>query len=532
MEAHFFRRLCVELAVHLTGARIEKFFEPAPDTTTIVIHRTGRKQNLLFQAGRRFPLLFLSDKRPVNPDNPSAKSMWLRKYAAGKRLGTPVVDWCNRRIAFPLTTTPVTWLVLDLCNGLFITKEEPDWAGFEPAWCEPKDLPQVLASSDVWSKYPQLTPPLRKALSALIHDDPMDAQALFVDLEYGYGTVETQDDLDELGEVYLYTKDGKPTEAYVWPLPEAIRGKREEKSVATAIEAATVIGEIRLFAELAQAEASITAKPVVAALKRTKKTLARLNQEEERIERMIAGQQHAILLQASLWQIDADRKLPSITLTVPEGIEGLVAGEECTIPLDPRKSIRENMAHLFKQATRGKRGIDMLAERRQVLEMQYARLQRGEGEVPKLQAEKKLKGGALKRQQKQQAKDKFIQRFRSSDGFLMLRGRNAQGNHEILNRVSSYDLWFHAEDGPSAHLVLHLDYPDQQIPEHTLNEAAILVGVKSWQRENEQASIMFARVKNVRKIKGAAAGKVRAEAEGSLLVKLNPELEETLKSNM
>ncbi|SIO30182.1 NFACT RNA binding domain-containing protein [Halodesulfovibrio marinisediminis] len=532
MEAHFFRRLCVELAVQLRGARIEKFFEPAPDTTTIVIHRAGRKQNLLLQAGRRFPLLFLSDKRPVNPDNPSAKSMWLRKHAAGKRLGIPVVDWCNRRIAFPLTTTPVKWLVLDLCNGVFITKDEPEWAGYEPAWCEPQDLPQVLASSEVWSKYPQLTPPLRKALSALIHDDPMDAQALLVDLEYGYGTVVTQDDLEELGEVYLYTKDGKPTEAYVWTLPESIFGKREEQAVPSAIEAATAVGEMRLFAELAQAEASTAAKPVVAALKRTKKTLARLNQEKDRLERMIAGQQHAKLLQACLWQIDADQKLPFITLTVPDGIEGLVAGEECTITLDPRKTIRENMTHLFKQATRGKRGMDMLAERRQVLELQYARLQRGEGEVPKLQTEQKLAGGALKRQQKREAKDKFIQRFRSSDGFLMLRGRNAQGNHEILNRVSSYDLWFHAEDGPSAHLVLHLDYPDQQIPERTLQEAAILVGVKSWQREDEQARVMFARVKNVRKIKGAAAGKVRAEAEGSLLVKLNPELEETLKSGI
>ncbi|MCT4625896.1 NFACT RNA binding domain-containing protein [Halodesulfovibrio sp.] len=532
MEAHFFRRLCVELAVHLTGARIEKFFEPAPDTTTIVIHRTGRKQNLLLQAGRRFPLLFLSDKRPVNPDNPSAKSMWLRKYAAGKRLGAPVVDWSNRRLAFPLTTTPTTWLVLDLCNGVSIAKEKPEWGGYEPEWCEPEDLPQVLASSDVWSKYPQLTPPLRKTLAALLHDDPMDAQALFVDLEYGYGVVATAEEVNELGEVYLYTKDGKPTDAYVWPLPESLLGKREEQRVATALEAATAIGEMRLFAELAQSQAAAAAKPVLAALKRTKKTLARLNQEKDRLERMIAGQQHAVLLQANLWQLDADSKLSSITLSVPEGIEGMAAGSSCTISLDPRKTIRENMAFMFKQARRGKRGMDMLAERRHVLEMQYARLKSGEEDAPKSQAIKPLTGGALKRQQKRQAKDKFIQRYRSSDGFLMLRGRNAQGNHEILNRVSSYDLWFHAEDGPSAHLVLHLDYPDQQIPEQTLQEAAILVGVKSWQREDEQARVMFARVKNVRKIKGAAAGKVRAEAEGSVLVKLNPELEETLKSSI
>ena len=532
MEAHFFRRLCVELAVHLTGARVEKFFEPAPDTTTIVIHRAGRKQNLLLQAGRRFPLLFLSDKRPVNPDNPSAKSMWLRKHAAGKRLGAPVYDWCNRRIAFPLTTTPVKWLVIDLRNGVSIVNEEPEWAGFEPVWCEPSDLPQVLSSSEVWGKYPQLTPPLRNVLFALLEDDPMDAQALFVDLEYGYGSVETEEDLAELGDVYLYYKDRKPSEAYVWPLPDAVRGVSEEHIVATAVEAATAVGETRLFAELAQAEASSAAKPVMAALKRTRKTIAQLGKEQARLDRMIAGQRDAVMLQAELWRIDGDQKLSSITLTVPEGIEGLTAGEEHTISLDPRKTVLENMAHLFKQATRGKRGLGMLAERRHVLEMQLARLERGEGEVPKPQPERKLSAGALKKQQKRQAKDKFIQRFRSSDGFLMLRGRNAQGNHEILNRVSSYDLWFHAEDGPSAHLVLHLDYPDQQIPERTLEEAAILVGVKSWQRESDQARIMFARVKNVRKIKGAAAGKVRAEAEGSLQVTLDAALEETLRSGL
>ena len=530
MEAHFFRRLCVELAVALTGARVEKFYEPAPDTTTIVMYRTGRKHNLLLQAGRRFPLLFLSDKRPANPDNPSAKSMWLRKHAAGKRLGTPVVDWCNRRIAFPLSSASPSWLVLDCVQGVSIAYEEPQWGSAEPDWFAPEALGEVLESREVWSKYPQLTPPLRKTLQALAADDPMDAQALLVDLEYGYGSVQTQDDVDALGDVYLYMKGDTPVDAFVWPVPDVLLGDREWLPVPRALDAATMVGEARLFAELAQAEASTAAKPYMAAVKRTKKTLKKLDAEHDRLTRMIGGQRDAMLLQTVLWQLNADNKVPSVTISVPEGMEGLDAGTEYTVSLDPKKTIQENMAHLFKQAARGKRGLAMLEERRQELTVQMARLQRGEGDVPAPQLAKKLSAGALKQQQKRQAKDKFIQRFRSSDGFLMLRGRNSQGNHEILNRVSSYDLWFHAEDGPSAHLVLHRDYPDQPIPQRTLEEAAILVGLKSWQRDAEHAAIMFAHVKNVRKIKGAAAGKVRVDAEGSLMVTLDPSLEEQLTS--
>jgi predicted ribosome quality control (RQC) complex YloA/Tae2 family protein len=179
---------------------------------------------------------------------------------------------------------------------------------------------------------------------------------------------------------------------------------------------------------------------------------------------------------------------------------------------------------------RGKRGLGMLNERRDTLRRQIDALEKGELE-PDAVLPRKNAGGRQKGRPEPAAHpdSKLYQRFRSSDGFLMLRGRNAKGNHEILNKAMPHDLWFHAEDGPSAHLVLRLEFPGQEVPERTMIEAAQLVGVKSWQRDGGQARVMCAVARHVRKVKGAAVGAVHVgRMERSLLVDLGQDIEKTL----
>ena len=64
--------------------------------------------------------------------------------------------------------------------------------------------------------------------------------------------------------------------------------------------------------------------------------------------------------------------------------------------------------------------------------------------------------------------------FRSSDGFLILRGRDTRGNGLALKLAAPHDYWIHTADGPSAHVIIRRDHAGQQVPERTLHEAGIL----------------------------------------------------------
>ncbi len=120
--------------------------------------------------------------------------------------------------------------------------------------------------------------------------------------------------------------------------------------------------------------------------------------------------------------------------------------------------------------------------------------------------------------------------FRTSDGFAAYRGKNAKANHELLSRAASpHDLWFHAAGGPGAHVILKLDYPDQEPPERSLEQAAALAGLRSHYAGSDRAEVLCARVRDVRKVKGAALGSVRVDqVRQTLAVDLDPGLETRL----
>ena len=90
-------------------------------------------------------------------------------------------------------------------------------------------------------------------------------------------------------------------------------------------------------------------------------------------------------------------------------------------------------------------------------------------------------------------------------------------------------------------MVLKLDYPGQEPPRRSLEEAAVLAGLRShWAGlrshfadtnalPGTRAEVLCARVRDVRKVKGAALGSVVVDALlETLTVDLDPALEARL----
>lgn len=541
MDSHSFRIIAEELVVLAEGARVEKIHGPFPGTLVFSLFARGGKWRLIFRHERKNPLLFFSDTRLANPARPPAAVMRLRKYCSGRRLGRGLIDYTTRSIAFPISIPDgegEIFLLLDLVNGASVARELPSGFGLPPAWPDKEIVSALCAASwqkkesdGPWKEHAVLTPLLRETLAGM---DPLDGQALLVDLEAGGG------------ELFFYGKeDGLPLLYTAWPLSKDMRSRRgivecpmrtcgapfhvsgaveRLLSEFPALAGASYVDAPKFFADYAKAARKEEGLPVRRAAKKQARLLAKLEQEKARLNAMLGLREDAKALQGILWRFSADAKQAEIEVVLENGGVRRVM-------LDMRLTVRENMARMFHQSARGARGLALLQQRYSEVLASHSIPPPGSGEKNTVEEtdsrnenseeERMLSPRFL---QPLESSYKDVARFVSSDGYTLLRGKNARGNHSLLKIGKGHDLWFHAEDGPSAHLIIRRSHAAEEVPERTLLEAAFLVGEKSWQRNDAKARVMVALLRHVHAVKGASAGTVKVDA---VLQNLTVSLEES-----
>ncbi|MEG2139198.1 MAG: NFACT RNA binding domain-containing protein [Bilophila sp.] len=519
MDCHVFRRLCDELAPALMGCRVEKIHQPASDVTMLTLYGAS-KGYLFLKAGRKAPFLFLSQHKIAVGSAPPASTMRLRKYLSDRRIVDVLVDWVERRLF--LSISPECHLCLDLRDGpslLFapLPTVEP------PRWPDPAHWREDCADNG-WRNWPVLTPPLRRTLSLL----PQDEQAaLLLDLEAGGG------DLFLYESVSAENPTAPPErELSAWPLPSPhpaslVSPKVTERVLEDALAACALMGETQVLRGMATQSRAQAAKPHQTEAARLGRLLLKLETERDRLTRMVEGQDSACALQARLYLFDPDEKRATVVLD-PLGAEE----PPRTLRLNPRLTIRENMAALFHTAGRGKRGLEHLEKR-----FASVRDERAQAEQAALFAQAMSSASPASapvapvqtRTSRTSELPKNVQPFRSSDGFLILRGRDAKGNAQLLKLASPNDLWMHTGGGPGAHVLIRRDHAAQEIPVATRTEAAILAVLKSWRKDEVQVDVIAAFAKYVHPIRGARPGTVRIDrAEPAIIVTPDPSLEERL----
>lgn len=602
MDAHSFFRIAGELAVLLDGARLEKIHSPRPGVYVFSLFVHEKKRRLVLRHERQFPLLFLTGRTLPNPPRPSGQTMRLRKHCAGRRLGLGTVDFVSRCLAFPVLVPPdlpARRLLLDMSEGPDVVFALSPEFGMPPAWPQSHGdaalvdslcgIPWHKERQGAWRQYPILTPLLRETLASL---SPLEGHALLAELERkGAG-----------GGLFPYSdKSGNPAVCSAWPLPRAVLARRglapmsarpdkvqgdwnidgedlpkgrlekngeegtggafpvdaapgclggnreperaEGESLEqtpgcelSALTCASLVGEKSFFAEWENQAHAGREKQERRESKRLARLLAVLDQEEERLKRLLAMREDAKALQAVLWQYPADARNAAVPVSGPQG--------ERDLQLDPRFSLRENMARMFRQSERGARGLTILARRQREAQESSMLLGRAEGLEEKGNAGQTTGPSAENRKRERSGEDaalsefrnegkeggdetgrrggllpeqilgkplKGLARFVSSDGFVLLRGKNALGNQSLLKIGSPHDLWLHAENSPSAHLIIRRSHAAEEVPERTLREAAILVGEKSPLRDSAKVQVMVALLGHVHGIKGGRPGAVRVD---------------------
>lgn len=529
MDCHVFRRLCQEFVPLFLGARMEKIHQPAPDLTMFTLYAQCRKHYIFLRADRADPFLFRSPAKIAVGTEPPASIMRLRKYFSGQRLMDARVLWPERRILFRARGEDEqgAWLELDMREGptLHLGDAGIPFASMdvepEALWPELDEVPTLCADGG-WRQWPVLSPALRRTLplvdsgeqAALVADLMASGGDLFV---YGLDEVEA----DPLSAVNC--------DISAWPLPAQLRGDRAETVFESALEAVARVGAVRVLRHMATRQGKAAAKPHVSEADRLQRLLRKLEDERTRLTGMAALKTDAVALQAELYRFAPDEKCAEVQL-----------GER-VLRLDHKLTVRENMAALFHRAGRGARGLVHLEERltRVTTERAQALTRAAMSErMPGFggtagsgstgQASLKDTGG---KGAKAGLLPKNVQVFRSSDGFVMLRGRDAKGNLALLKLASPHDLWLHVGNGAaSAHVIIRRHHAGQEYPEQTLQEAGILAALKSERRSEARVEIVGALVKYVRPMKTAGrVGTVRMDRiDSTWTVSPDPELEERL----
>lgn len=190
---------------------------------------------------------------------------------------------------------------------------------------------------------------------------------------------------------------------------------------------------------------------------------------------------------------------------------------EVTIPLDsaltPAKNAQKYYTDYRKAKTAEEKLKTLIAQSEQelvYLDSIFDALTRTTGESELLEIREELAEQGYLRNYRN--KNKMIQaqpplEYRSSDGFTILCGRNNKQNDKLtLKTAHNYDLWLHTQKIAGSHVIVVAD--GKEIPDRTIEEAAVIAAYNSHARDSAQVPVDYTRVRNVKKPKGAKPGMV------------------------
>jgi hypothetical protein len=210
-----------------------------------------------------------------------------------------------------------------------------------------------------------------------------------------------------------------------------------------------------------------------------------------------------------------------------------------TIPLDPSKSAKDQVAAMFKRAKRLRLGAKIAEERLAQADRQLAAVMQARERIQQADAMGAI-DDALADAKKSAPRDVATvtrsgpksrtdrkrvpyRTFFAASGKKLLVGKGAADNDALTLHVAKpHDLWLHAKDRTGAHVIAVLDR-GHTAPAEDLVDAAHLAAHFSDAREEAVVDVQYTDRRFVRKPKGSPPGFVIVDREKVLVLRVEPE---------
>ena len=192
---------------------------------------------------------------------------------------------------------------------------------------------------------------------------------------------------------------------------------------------------------------------------------------------------------------------------------------ELEIALDPALTPQQNAQKYYKNYRKAKTAEEKLTEQIGLAQTELTyidsvfeslALAENERDLNEIRAELAEQGyvrrKAGKKNQMQPALSAPL-KFKTSDGFTVLVGRNNRQNDKLtMKDANNNDIWFHTKNIPGSHTVL---VTDGKAPTETaMEEAAVLAAQHSRAKDSAQVPVDYTQIRYVSKPQGAKPGMV------------------------
>lgn len=192
---------------------------------------------------------------------------------------------------------------------------------------------------------------------------------------------------------------------------------------------------------------------------------------------------------------------------------------ELEIALDPALTPQQNAQKYYKNYRKAKTAEEKLTEQIGLAQTELTyidsvfeslALAENERDLNEIRAELAEQGYVRRKADKKNQKQPALSaplKFKTSDGFTVLVGRNNRQNDKLtMKDANNNDIWFHTKNIPGSHTVL---VTDGKAPTETaMEEAAVLAAQHSRAKDSAQVPVDYTQIRYVSKPQGAKPGMV------------------------
>lgn len=566
--------LAKELDVDLQGARVDKIHQPSKDE--IVMHLRKRDGNikLLISARSGSARVCLTKESFENPQTPPSFCMLMRKYFQGAKFVAANSIKGERIIMLSFTATSEMGDTVSLDLAIELMGRYANIVAINQNGKIIDAMKRVDAdASSVRQLLPGLTyklPPNRDNPNLITEsqqvldkvfsfDAPLNTAFMkntqgigpVIAREIAYRVVGDKEVyanyLDEMQKCTVISVVGQVLEYYNHPVYTTVfdtDGKPSEFSFMPLLQYGEL--ETKTYESLnVLLDEYYAKKDKAERLKQKGKDLHKLVQTlTERTQRKQVARQEELLesqdsekykiygelLTANLWQLEKGMKSVKVL--------NYYTNEEITIPLDNRLNGNQNAQKYYKEYKKKQTAVKKLTEliKQGEIELEYLKtifysVQQAENESELMAIRSELHSTGYikyyKQRDKKQKPQDFI-RYISSDGFLILVGRNNLQNDKLTMKTArGKDMWFHTKKAPGSHVVVISE--GQDIPLKTQNEAAMLAVYHSSLKDSSKVEIDYTFVKNIKKTNDLKPGMVIYDTYESTAITPDLEVIQNLK---
>ena len=207
---------------------------------------------------------------------------------------------------------------------------------------------------------------------------------------------------------------------------------------------------------------------------------------------------------------------------------------ELLIPMNPELSPADNAERYFKQARKARDGRAVVEARLAKTEERLNRARSAQADMATATdtaaidrayqtcVQLGLIGEQPERRKevskKRPTTDLHPRRFVTSEGYLVLVGRNSRENEALTKSAAPGDLWLHARDMGGSHVILRREGRKDNPSKQTIAEAATVAAYFSKGRTSNTVPVDYTERRYVRKKKNGAPGQVNFTQEKTLFV--------------